>query len=212
MTLKVISKIWFSILALSVAWVIPVQAVLNFQEETGMFAENYARVFNMFWFFTILSNILVGYVSYRIVLSGVEQGARFNVAKHTALVAITVTGIVYHLLLAADANLSGLNVVTDFFLHTFIPLGYVLGWIIFNNRGQVNAKVAGKSLLFPIIWAVAVMIRGPIVDYYPYNFMDVRDLGYAEALITMGFVTLFFVALAFGYFLLDKLLEKRSVL
>lgn len=201
-------QLWFMLLAVIVAFVIPVQAVLNYTETTGMFAEPYARVFNMFWFFTIQSNILVGILSYLLYKDPKRNSQIFLILQHSALVAITVTGVVYHLLLAADQNLTGVNIYTNWFLHTIIPIMYVLGWLIFNVRGRVSWKMAWLSLVYPVLWSVAVLIRGPIIDYYPYPFMDVRDLGYVQTLTTMGFVTVFFVVLTLGYKMLDQLFVR----
>lgn len=202
------SRFWYGAIALSVLAVILLQSILNYGEAAGQFAEPYARVFNMFWFFTIQSNILVGISSYILAKDPLRETKIFLVIKTSALIAITVTGVVYHLLLAADSNNTGLNVLTDFFLHTLIPLAYVLGWLFFNVRKKLTWSIAWLSLVFPILWTIAVMIRGPIVDYYPYPFMDVRDLGYAKALTTMAFVTLFFVFLVVLYKMVDKLLAK----
>jgi hypothetical protein len=205
-----VAKYWNLVTALCVFVVIPTNAVLAWQEETGMFSTPIGRVLNMYLFFTILSNSLAGLVSAYLYVEPNKDSPGFNVARHTALVCITVTSVVYHLLLAGEEELTGLNVVTDLFLHTIIPLLYIGGWLIFGPRGRSTWAVAWKSLIFPICWAVFAMIRGPIVDYYPYPFMDVRDLGYAQTLTTMGFVTVFFVVLTVVYKYVDQLLRRSA--
>lgn len=200
-------RLWNIAIVVLVALVVPTNVVLAWQEETGMFATPLDRALNTLCFFTILSNSLVGYVSY-MLFKGKSAASGFAIARHTALVCITVTSIVYHVLIAGTHELTGLNVITDIFLHTVIPLLYVIGWFVYGPRGLSSWTVAWKSLLFPIGWAIFAMIRGAIVGYYPYEFMDVRDLGYAQTLITMGFVTVFFVILTVLYRSIDRVLTK----
>ena len=64
-------------------------------------------------------------------------------------VALTVTGVVYHVALASIFDLDGIHQLGNQLVHTVVPLLTVLGWLIFGPRGQTSRRVAWLSLLFP---------------------------------------------------------------
>ena len=51
-------------------------------------------------------------------------------------------------------------------------------------------------LVYPIAWVVYSLVRGAIVDWYPYPFLDVETLGYAEVLLTCAVLAVAMVALS----------------
>ena len=162
----------------------------------------------MFCYFTIQSNILVGVIGILLAINVKRESTKFIVAQLTGLVCILVAGIVYHVLLASEDQLEGMAVITNFVVHTSAPIMFLLGWIFFNNHGRTSWRTVQLSLIFPVGWAVFAMIRGAIIHYYPYPFMDVAYLGYAKALTNMAVVTVFFIALFVGAHLSDKKLVR----
>ena len=48
------------------------------------------------------------------------------------------------------------------------------------TREMTSRRVMWLSVLFPVAWLVFTLIRGAIVDFYPYPFVDVIRLGYAK--------------------------------
>ena len=67
--------------------------------------------------------------------------------------------------------------------------------MVFGPRGWVNWRVVWLSLIFPICWLVFTLIRGPIVDFYPYPFLDVDEHGYPRVLLSSLIVAILFVGL-----------------
>jgi len=61
------------------------------------------------------------------------------------LVAITITGVVHHVVLAGLFDLDGVHQLGDQLVHTIVPLPAVLGWLAFGPRGQTSARVAWLS-------------------------------------------------------------------
>src|SRR6266571_1200941 len=57
-----------------------------------------------------------------------------------------------------------------------------------GRNGHYRAIPAGKrviagaalSLLFPVCWLIFTLIRGAVIGWYPYPFIDVTRLGYAK--------------------------------
>ena len=204
-------KLWFGIIFVQVAIVIPIRLVIDWNNIYGQFDQPIARSLNVLLYFTNLSNILVAVESLMLVKNSKRNSSRFLIAQLTALICIVVAGLVYWLLLAAEDKVVGIDVFTNFAVHASVPLMFLLGWIFFVEHGNTTLKTIKFALLFPVVWAVIAMLRGALIDWYPYPFMDVRDLGYATALINMTVVTLFFLFLFFvAYFLDNKVLSKSE--
>lgn len=211
MTKDRFARFWYGLIALQVMIVIPIRLVRSWNDIYGDFSEGWARSVNVLCYFTNQSNILVGVISALLVFNLKRSSFRFVVAQFTALICIVVAGVVYYLLLASEDNLVGIDAITNFVVHTSVPIMFVIGWLAFIDRGQTTMKTVRYSLIFPICWAIFAMVRGAIIDWYPYPFMDVRDLGYAMALLNMSVVTLFFLLLYFLAHLLDKKLSKERL-
>ena len=210
MNKNLIARLWFGAIALQVFLVMPTRLVLSWNDQYGEFSEPCARSVNVLCYFTNQSNILVGVVCLLLAINLNRKSKLFDVAKFSGLICIVVAGTVYYLLLASEDNLEGLAAVNNFIVHASVPVMYFLGWLVFVKHGSTNWKVVRLSLIFPVGWAAFALIRGAIIDFYPYPFMDVNYLGYIPALINMVFVTLFFVALFVGAHLLDRKLVQTD--
>lgn len=194
-----------------IAIAVGTQLVLSYQNRFGEFEYPIARVFNSLNYFTIMSNILVGVISFLYARTPERRTQLRDIVQLSALVCICVTGIIYHLLLAGEIDVTGLAVVTDFVFHTLIPLAYVAIWFFILPHGRATSPVFVRALLIPIGWAAYALVRGAIIHYYPYPFMDVNYLGYVTALLNMAVITIFFLILfAFAYFLDKKALHVRN--
>lgn len=204
------ARIWFGLIALQIAIVVPTRMVLSWNDINGDFEKPLARAFNVLCFFTIQSNLIVCVVSAMLFLSINRSSRGFVVAQLTGLVCIIVAGTVYYLLLAGEEELTGLAVITNFVVHTSAPIMFTIGWLLFVEHGQTTWRSVKFALVFPISWAIFAMARGALIHYYPYPFMNVGDLGYTTALLNMFVVTLFFIMLFVGAHLLDSKLLNRA--
>jgi hypothetical protein len=96
------------------------------------------------------------------------------------------------------------------FSSPFEPVMGVLGWLMFGPRGLTSRRVMRLSVLFPVAWLAFVLIRGPIVDYYPYPFVDVTKLGYARVLVNCVWVAVLYLGLTAGATALDSRLARTT--
>ncbi|WP_446219560.1 Pr6Pr family membrane protein [Micromonospora sp. IBHARD004] len=116
---------------------------------------------------------------------------------------ITITGVVYHLVLANPASPFAMvqpdralgEALGNQFLHTIVPLLAVADWTLFDRRGRLRPRYAAWWLAFPLAYLGFALVRGLIVHRYPYPFIDAGQLGYAG----VGLSSLFF---AFAFWLL----------
>jgi hypothetical protein len=187
-----------------------VQLVVSARATGGHFGTVGGRLFNVFCFFTIQANVIVGMTSLLLAISPHRTSTVFRVLRLDALVVIAVTFVVFHVALAGLQDLHGGAAFADFMLHTASPILCVLGWAIFGPRAHSETRVVLLALVFPLVWLVFTLIRGPIVDFYPYPFLDVRDHGYPRVLLNCLLVAVLFTALAAAFTAIDRLVVRRS--
>ena len=127
----------------------------------------------------------------------------------SALLMITVTAIVYRVLLAPAQVVEGWSVLTNPWQHVVVPLLAVGVWAVWGPRGWVTLPLVPWALLIPIGWTVWILVRGLVVGAYPYGFVDARTHGYARVFTTIGAILLFALAVAAVYWALDALMRRR---
>ena len=57
-------------------------------------------------------------------------------------------------------------------LHFWIPGYLILDWVVGIGRPRLLWRTVPISLGFPIVWGVFTLVRGSIVGWYPYFFLD----------------------------------------
>jgi hypothetical protein len=110
---------------------------------------------------------------------------------------LAITGIVYALLLSdVDVQLSGrwMNAT----LHEILPLFLLVDWIVFPPWPRASYPKALGWLAFPLAFVAYSLILGPIVDRYPYPFLDRRPHGYLHVVWMSVLIGLGMVVLALG--------------
>lgn len=208
------ARSWFALNALVVVVALAIQIPITAGRTGGFFDTPAARVGNLFTFFTILSNILVAVVCVVLALRAAGRTAprttAFAVAWLDALLAITVTGIVYNTVLAGLYDYRGAEYVADKLFHTVSPLLFVIGWLLFGPRGLIRPRVIGLALVYPLAWLAFTLVRGALIGWYPYPFVDVTALGYSRVAVNCVVITLLFLVLAGVAFGVDRLALRSS--
>jgi hypothetical protein len=155
---------------------------------------------NHFSYFTVLSNVFAGVVALLGVFSPVSAQIR-----GAAVLYMTTTGIVYALLLR------GVDVQTpayaNWVLHVVVPILVVVEWLLAPER----TTRAWVWLAFPLAYVTYTLVRGPIVDWYPYPFLDPRQNGYGEVLLNSVFVAVIIGGLAYAVSWVGTKLAQRSI-
>lgn len=161
------------------------------------------RLIRFISYFTVLTNILVAWSATTLALGHETTSKWWKVLRLNAIVGIAVTGLVHWFFLRPLMNLSGGDYVADKLLHVVAPLLAVIGWAVFGPRDRADRSVLGPSLIYPIGWLAYTLVRGAVVDWYPYPFLDVNLHGYPQALIACAAVAVLLLALTWGAMRLD---------
>jgi len=65
-------------------------------------------------------------------------------------------------------------------------------------------------LIYLAAWGAFTLIRGSIVDWYPYPFIDVIEHGYGRVLLNGLGLAVGYAAVGFLYVFIDRELSKRQ--
>ncbi|RZU19964.1 hypothetical protein EV645_2184 [Kribbella rubisoli] len=206
-----VGRIWAAVTAAVVVCGIVIQLFVTASGHDGFFPDNPDRVFNIFAYFTIQSNLILGGTALMLVLQpGRTGGELFKTLRLNGVLCIAVTGIVAHTVLVGLVDLHGWAAVADFLQHTAAPIMGVLGWLLFGPRGLVDWRIVGWSIVFPLLWLVFTLVRGAFVGFYPYPFVNVDEHGYGRVLLNCLVVAVLFLALAAGATTLDRRLRRKT--
>jgi hypothetical protein len=200
---------WFGATALAVLVGIVIQAFVT-ANTAGRFNPATARVLNLLAFFTIESNLIVGATSLLLALRPDRRSTLFRTFWLIGVVAIALTGIVYHVALRGLFDLDSWAQAADVILHTAVPILAVLGWLMFGPRGCTSPGIVRLTVLFPACYMAFTLVRGAFIHWYPYPFADVDALGYGRVITNSVWISLLFVGLGAGAHALDQRLSRQA--
>ncbi|WP_199523591.1 Pr6Pr family membrane protein [Micromonospora craterilacus] len=176
-----------------------------------------ATVTGLLPYFTIQSNIAVGlvagYAAWRAWQGRPDPPAA---VKGAVTLYITITGVVYHLVLANPASPFAMpepdralgEALGNQFLHTVVPLLTVADWVLLDRRGRLRLRYALWWLAFPLGYLGFALLRGLVVHRYPYPFVDVGALGYGGVAIVAAVLAVVFWLLGLMFVGADRALAR----
>ena len=66
------------------------------------------------------------------------------------------------------------------------------------------------TLAYLLVWGAFTLVRGEIIGWYPYRFMDPIDKGYARVAVNLTLIGGMFLGLSAGAHWLDGVLARRQ--
>ena len=158
-------------------------------------------VINMLAYFTILTNIFVAVVLAIVgLLPNSRMGKVFATPKVFGCVVTSMlwVGIGFHVLLSDYWFPDGMEAVANYLNHYIVPSALLTIWLVFPPKNQIPKGIPFLWEIYPAIYGIYIIIRGELINKYPYPFFDVNVIGYPKALLN-GLVILI-VILGIGYF------------
>ena len=152
---------------------------------------------NFFSYFTNLSNIfaavvfIIGAIS---LLTYRKPTPRDDLIRGAAVVAMAVVGVVFSLLLRNE-DLGTLLPWVNFVLHYLMPVVVVVEWLVQPPKSKISFRQTLYWLIYPLLYVVYSLIRGTIVGFYAYPFLNPAKIGGygVVALYCVGIFVLFLV-------------------
>ena len=165
-------------------------AAVGFQFATSLKTPNYNPV-NFFSFYTIISNTFAAFVL--LFVAGARKTATRGVdlLRGAAVFCLAIVGIVFSALLAnvESGTVPWVNLV----VHYITPVAAVLDWVVDPPHSNLRITDGLLWLLVPLVYICYTLVRGSLVHWYPYPFLDVGKNGYAS--VTVYIAAIFVLSL-----------------
>lgn len=147
---------------------------------------------NFFFYFTILSNVLAAILMLALAIRPNLVGT-LATPRGAVTLYMTITGIVYATLLRPiEADVGLVEPWINWVLHSLGPTAVLIDWLLFPPDRRLRTTSLWLWLVVPAAFLVVALIRGPIVGFYPYPFLDPREIGYGGvAAYSVGILLLF---------------------
>lgn len=182
----------------------------------GIVTPNYnptllTSIINFFSYFTILSNILAALLTtFAVLARGSDLGHFFArpVVTATVAMATVIVGIIYTTILRHLWEPQGLQLVADVGLHYMMPVLFTIYWLAVVPKGALRFGNVPVMLVYPVIYGVYTLVRGPFADWYPYPFISVKDLGYPQTFTNIAGMLVLFAAVGAVLVLIDRGLAR----
>ncbi|GGF30557.1 hypothetical protein GCM10011399_24740 [Subtercola lobariae] len=205
------ARIWFGAIAVVVAVSLIIQLTLIFiggqdvNSTTAVGAQTLGtRLVRLFSYFTIQSNLFVLGTSIVLALNIQKDGPVWRVLRIDAMLGIIITGLVYETILAPLVHPVGWALAATIGFHYISPWATLIGWLIFGPRPRMGWRFALAAFIWPVLWIVYTFVHGAVTGWYPYPFLDVTTIGFADSVRNCAVVLLIGVIITIALTLLDK--------
>lgn len=159
-------------------------------------------VSNFFSFFTIESNIIAGTLFAIVGIGGILGAKRgqLDYLRGAATLYMTMTGIIYVLLLSGnEVSLQTTIPWVNMVLHYVMPVAVLIDWLIRPPVKRITYRSALYWMIFPVAYFIYSLIRGAIIGWYPYPFINPALNGWPTMILTC-------IIILIGVFALVKVL------
>lgn len=174
------------------------------------FGPGWAGSLNRLAFFTAQSNLFIAVVSLVVAVRPDRPSRLLAFLRLCAMVDISLTGLVYVMVLAGP-NLGvpfPWEVIASTTLeHVVAPLLAWAGWFLAPTA--TTWRSLALCPLVPVAYVAGTLVRGALVDWYPYTFLDVPALGYQTVLANAGLVGLLLPVVAGALVAAQRLVSPR---
>jgi len=160
--------------------------------------------------FTTQSNLLAATVlgaSGWVLWTQREPGRRWDTIRGASVTYMALTGIVFYFLVAGTRETVGpsyYHAWASHILHRVMPLFLLADWLALPPVTRIPLRKALYWPVYPLVYCAYSLVRGPIVDWYPYNFLDPSEAGGADGValyvlaITGGFLVFSAITIVLG--------------
>jgi len=160
-------------------------------------------------YFTIWSNVVVAVTMTLLARRPLRTTALLRTLRLDSVLMITITAIVYAVLLAPSTEVVGWSRLTDPILHQVTPAVTVLVWLVYGPRGWISGRTVLAALVIPIAWVAWILLRASVIDAYPYGFVNIAEYGVGPVAATVAGILAFGLVVMSIYWGIDTALCRR---
>jgi hypothetical protein len=175
---------------------------------------------NFFAYLTIQGNmafVLVSILAGVLALRGRRDPRWLDTARAAVLSCTISAGVVFGFLIQ-QAGERGLPLDvpwSDQVLHFWLPSFAILDWIFGPGRGRAQWRAIPIVLGYTMVWGILTLLRGAVVGWYPYFFLDPAQVANAgEFILLAGLALVLFAVVSVSVVALTRarpLLERWGV-
>jgi hypothetical protein len=163
---------------------------------------------NFFSFFTIVSNIFGAAVLLAAAFDLPEDRRVRDLLRGVATLSLVIVGVVFSVLLARGD--SGLMPWVNAIVHYAMPILIALDWCLDPPQTPVSRRDAATWLVLPAAYLAYALVRGAIVHWYPYAFLNVDTIGYAGVAAYSAGILVFSLLAAYALMAIGNTLRARA--
>ena len=221
-------RILFIVLRLGIAVAIAAAAIGQITLSLGYWTDKGvtnigSNVTNFFSFFTIDANLLslvamlIGAV---FLMQKKDDPTWYLIARASVVTYMVTTGVVYNLLLRGIELPQGSTLGwSNEILHVVAPLYLLIDWLLAPGRKPLEYRAIWIVIIFPLVWAIYTLIRGPFVEdqvygnnyWYPYPFLNPNTSaqGYLTVALYMLLITVVIALAGLGAVWVSRRKQSR---
>ena len=162
-----------------------------------------------FSFFTILSNIsaIAVFAAGAWPRTRVRDPWPFGYVRGAVTVYMTITFVVSEVLLRGVEG-GGPAWILDI-EHRVMPAVVLADWLLMPPARRIGVRRAMAWLIIPVVYLTYSEVRGAVVHWYPYPFLDPRPHGVLPVVVNSVAVAAGFVAVTAAVALLGDALSRK---
>lgn len=168
---------------------------------------------NMFSYYTIQTNVIVAtWFSLAIIYAKKEDkpAVMGPIVRGAINLYITVTFLGFAVLLSFLYQPTGIAAFTNLISHYIIPIAFIVDWLVTGHDTEYEWKHLVYYPIYPAGYLIYCLIRGAIINFYPYYFIDPNYLGIPLLIIVITVLVLVYIGLGSVYIIINKKLYNRS--
>ncbi len=202
-TVLIVARLFFGILTLAA-----IITQLTIQIRNGF------SVVNFFSYFTNLSNIfapIVLIIAALYLIQRREPTVADDIVRGTSVVCMALVGIVFAILLR-DEDLGSLLPWVNTVLHYVMPIVVVADWLYQPPKSKLLISQIWVWLIFPLLYLIYSLIRGSLVGFYAYPFINPGKVGgYGIVALYCVVILLVFLLTSWILMMLGNRLKRHVV-
>ena len=122
---------------------------------------------------------------------------------------ITITFLVFAILLSPYYQPTGIGIYTNLALHYLIPIAFIVDWVFTELNQKYSWKYIVYWLCYPILYLIFTLIRGIFTGDYIYPFLDLESMGVNLFIIWVFILTAVFLLFGSVFIFLNKKIGNR---
>ncbi|TAL41840.1 MAG: hypothetical protein EPN91_09760 [Salinibacterium sp.] len=166
-----------------------------------------------FSFFTIQVSIIAIVVLFAggmVALRHPTDSAAYTTIRMSVLAYAIMTAVVYNLLLRGLPDTGFVaSAWPGEIMHVWIPIVMALDWLLAPGRARLRFGALVIVLIYPVAWLLYTFVRGAIVGWYPYPFLE-PSTGLPSVAAYIGAIFVFVLIVAVVAIALSRLGSPKS--